>query len=145
MTDQTLQRVDAQPLPSCSTSLSSSSSSGYWLWSVPHTQKHTKYTHSHTQHQSICSEAGLCLSTQAVSLWTNFMGMTDGKEPLVIYAIVCWGKAFARSASWSYFSCCVLSLSSVVAILWVVSTILIGRFGLDGLQFSDVYGLAGDL
>ena len=50
-----------------------------------------------------------------------------------------------RSASWSYFSCCVLSLSPVVAILWVVSTILIGRFGLDGLQFSDVYGLAGDL
>lgn len=31
-------------------------------------------------------------SCQAVSLWVNFMGFTDGKEPLVIYGIVCWGE-----------------------------------------------------
>lgn len=33
----------------------------------------------------------------------------------------------------------------VVAILWIMSTILIGRFGLGDLGLSDVYGLVGDL
>lgn len=32
------------------------------------------------------------LSCQALSLWMNFMGFTDGKEPVIIYTIVCWGK-----------------------------------------------------
>lgn len=32
------------------------------------------------------------LSSQALSLWMNFMGFTDGKEPVIIYIIVCWCK-----------------------------------------------------
>lgn len=35
--------------------------------------------------------------------------------------------------------------ATVVAILWTVSTILIGRFALNGLDFANVYGLVGDL
>ena len=35
-------------------------------------------------------------------------------------------------------------LSVVMAVLWTVSTILIGRFALS-VDFSEVYGLAGDL
>ena len=50
------------------------------------------FHHVHIQYVYIIS------SSQAVSLWTSFMGFTDGKEPLVIYIIVCWGK----SASCTY-------------------------------------------
>lgn len=33
-----------------------------------------------------------CLFLQAIALWVNFMGFTDGREPLIIYIIVCWGE-----------------------------------------------------
>ena len=51
------------------------------------------HTHCHL-HTTYSMWYWTCFLTvlQAVSLWTNFMGITDGKEPLVIYAIVCFGK-----------------------------------------------------
>lgn len=29
---------------------------------------------------------------QAIALWVNFMGFTDGKEPLIIYVLVTCGE-----------------------------------------------------
>ena len=53
-------------------------------------------------------------------MWANFIGLTSGREPLVIYMIVGWG----------------------LAILVVVGTILIGRFAV-GLDLNSTTGLYG--
>ncbi len=58
-------------------------------------------------------------------MWANFIGLTSGQEPLVVYVVVGWG----------------------VAILVVVGTILIGRFavGMDLASDTGLYGRVNGL
>ena len=60
------------------------------------------------------------LPQQAVALWVNFMGFTDGREPLIIYVIISWG----------------------ISIIIVVATILIGRFAVP-LSNTELYSHTG--
>lgn len=53
-------------------------------------------------------------------MWASFIGLTSGREPVVIYLLVGWG----------------------VSILVVVGTILIGRFAV-GLDLNSSTGLYG--
>ena len=67
----------------------------------PHPHR-CKHTHTHTQ---------------AVALWINFMGFTDGREPLIFYILASWG----------------------LPIIIVVITILIWQFGVDR-PLTELYG-----
>ncbi len=57
------------------------------------------------------------LSFQAVALWVNFMGFTDGREPLIFYILASWG----------------------LPIIIVVITILIWQFGVNR-PLTELYG-----
>ena len=55
--------------------------------------------------------------SQAVALWVNFMGFTDGREPLIFYILASWG----------------------LPIIIVVITILIWQFGVNR-PLTELYG-----
>ena len=55
--------------------------------------------------------------SQAVALWVNFMGFTDGREPLIFYILASWG----------------------LPIIIVVITILVWQFGVNR-PLTELYG-----
>ena len=55
-----------------------------------------------------------------MALWVNFIGLTSGDEPLVLYIIISWG----------------------ISILVVAVTLLVGRF-VVGFELNTIDGLYG--
>ena len=82
------------------------------------------------------------------------MGLTDGKEPLIVYQILGWGKwellnarrrdGLANSLWTGTVFQCTLHFDPGLSVALVASTILIGLYG-AGWQFNQLYGSVGDL
>lgn len=90
VTTQIQPGVDVLPLLLCYTSQLYCSLSGSLLWWAQPPKLLLQLHYACNWRGDGSNDA---LFSQALSLWMNFMGFTDGKEPVIIYIIVCWCKS----------------------------------------------------